>query len=52
MGRHSHVENFGEVVCVGGGVGIAPVYPIARALKEAGNRVISIIGARSKDLIF
>lgn len=52
MGRHSHVENFGNVICVGGGVGIAPVYPIARALKEAGNRVISIIGARSKDLIF
>jgi len=52
LGRHSHIENFGKVICVGGGVGIAPVYPIARALKEAGNKVISIIGARTKDLIF
>jgi len=40
------------VVCVGGGVGIAPLYPIARALKQAGNTVISIIGARTKDLLF
>jgi len=52
LGRHSHIENFGKVICVGGGVGIAPVYPIARALKEAGNKVIPIIGARTKDLIF
>ncbi len=52
LGRHSPIENFGKVICVGGGVGIAPVYPIARALKEAGNKVISIIGARTKDLIF
>ncbi|OGW39424.1 MAG: ferredoxin-NADP reductase [Nitrospirae bacterium RBG_13_39_12] len=52
MGLSTHIENFGKVVCVGGGVGIAPVYPIARALKEAGNTIISIIGARSKDLIF
>lgn len=51
LGRHSPIENFGKVICVGGGVGIAPVYPIARALKEAGNKVISIIGARTKDLI-
>ena len=52
LGRHSPIENFGKVICVGGGVGIAPVYPIARALKEAGNKVFSIIGARTKDLIF
>jgi ferredoxin--NADP+ reductase len=52
LGRHSHIENFGKVICVGGGVGIAPVYPIARALKDAGNKVISIIGARTKNLIF
>jgi ferredoxin--NADP+ reductase len=52
LGLSSHIENFGKVVCVGGGVGIAPVYPITRALKEAGNKVFSIIGARSKDLLF
>lgn len=52
LGNHSHIENFGTVVCVGGGVGIAPIYPITRALKEAGNRVISIIGARTKSILF
>jgi len=52
LGVPSHTEKFGTVVCVGGGVGVAPIYPIARALKEAGNRIISIIGARSKDLLF
>lgn len=52
LGNHSHIENFGNVVCVGGGVGIAPVYPITRALKEAGNTVTSIIGARTKSLLF
>jgi ferredoxin/flavodoxin---NADP+ reductase len=52
LGLPSHIEHFGKVVCVGGGVGIAPVFPIARALREAGNTVISIIGARMKDLIF
>ncbi len=52
LGMHSHIEKFGKVICVGGGVGIAPTYPIARALKEAGNTVISIVGARTKDLIF
>ena len=51
LGMPSHIENFGTVVCVGGGIGVAPVYPIARALKEAGNKVISIIGARNKYLI-
>jgi ferredoxin--NADP+ reductase len=52
LGMHSHIKRFGKVICVGGGVGIAPVYPIARELKEAGNHVISIIGARTKDLLF
>ncbi|MDP2156267.1 MAG: sulfide/dihydroorotate dehydrogenase-like FAD/NAD-binding protein, partial [Nitrospirota bacterium] len=52
LGHPTEIGNFGTVVCIGGGVGIAPVYPIARALKEAGNKVISIIGARSKDLLF
>ncbi len=51
LGHPTEIENFGTVVCVGGGVGIAPVYPIARALREAGNKVISIIGARTKDLL-
>lgn len=52
LGHPSEVENFGTVVIVGGGVGIAPIHPIAKALKEAGNRVISIIGAKTKDLLF
>jgi NAD(P)H-flavin reductase len=52
LGLPSEIENFGTVICVGGGVGVAPVYPIARALKQAGNEVITIMGARSKDLLF
>ncbi|MBI5055733.1 MAG: sulfide/dihydroorotate dehydrogenase-like FAD/NAD-binding protein [Nitrospirae bacterium] len=52
LGNHSHIANFGSVVCVGGGVGIAPVYPVARALKEAGNKVTSIIGARTRSILF
>ncbi|MEA1865418.1 MAG: sulfide/dihydroorotate dehydrogenase-like FAD/NAD-binding protein, partial [Euryarchaeota archaeon] len=52
LGNPSTIEKFGTVVCVGGGVGIAPIFPIARALKGAGNRVISIIGARNSDLLF
>lgn len=52
LGRPSHIEKFGRVVCVGGGVGVAPVFPITRALKEAGNEIISIIGARTKELLF
>ncbi|MDH4138623.1 MAG: sulfide/dihydroorotate dehydrogenase-like FAD/NAD-binding protein, partial [Anaerolineae bacterium] len=44
LGRPTEIENYGTVVCVGGGVGIAPMYPITRALKEAGNEVLSIIG--------
>ena len=51
LGEESEIENFGTIVMVGGGVGIAPVYPIAKALKEAGNRVISILGARTADLV-
>lgn len=51
LGRPTHVENFGTVVCVGGGIGVAPMHPIAQALKAAGNKVIIIIGARNKDLI-
>ncbi|MGI9951542.1 sulfide/dihydroorotate dehydrogenase-like FAD/NAD-binding protein [Moorellaceae bacterium AZ2] len=51
LGRPTEIENYGRVVCVGGGVGVAPIYPIARALKEAGNEVISIIGARSRELL-
>jgi len=52
LGNPSTIEKFGTVVCVGGGVGIAPIFPIARALKSAGNRVISIIGARSAGVLF
>jgi ferredoxin--NADP+ reductase len=52
LGHPTEIENYGTVVCVGGGVGIAPIYPIARALKAAGNTVISIIGARNKGLLF
>jgi ferredoxin--NADP+ reductase len=52
LGHPTEIENYGTVICVGGGVGIAPVHPIARALKEAGNKVISIIGARTKELLF
>lgn len=51
LGVPTHVEKFGTVVCIGGGIGIAPVYPIALAMREAGNTVISIIGARTKDLL-
>ncbi len=52
LGHPTEIRNYGTVVCMGGGVGIAPIFPIARSLKEAGNEVISIIGARNKDLLF
>jgi len=52
LGVPTHIEKFGTVVCVAGGFAVAVVMPIARALKQAGNKVISILGARSKDLIF
>jgi len=52
LGLPTHVEKFGTVVCVAGGIGVAPIAPIARELKKAGNKVISILGARNKDLLF
>ncbi|MDJ0831295.1 MAG: sulfide/dihydroorotate dehydrogenase-like FAD/NAD-binding protein [Desulfobacterales bacterium] len=51
LGKPTHLEKVGKVVCVGGGTGIAVLHPITRALKEVGNHVIAIIGARSKDLL-
>lgn len=51
LGRPTHIENFGTVVAVGGGIGVAPVLPIAKAMKDAGNRLISIMGARTKGLL-
>ena len=51
LGLASGIENHGTVVCIGGGLGIAPIYPIARALKDAGNHVISVLGSRSADLL-
>ncbi len=51
LGKKSEIKKFGRVICVGGGAGIAPVMPIARELKKAGNYIISIIGAKSKDLL-
>ena len=51
LGEPTPIHNYGTVVCIGGGVGTAEVYPIAKALKDAGNNVIGIIGARTKDLI-
>jgi ferredoxin--NADP+ reductase len=52
LGVPAEIENYGTVVCVAGGVGAAPVAPVARALKQAGNKIITILGARSKDLLF
>ena len=51
LGNATHIENFGTVICAGGGVGVAPMLPIIRALKDAGNRVLSVLAGRSKDLI-
>lgn len=51
LGRPTHVERVGTVVCVGGGIGVAPLYPIARAMKAAGNRLVLIIGARTHELL-
>lgn len=51
LGQATHIANFGTVVCCGGGVGVAPLLPIIKAMKEAGNRVISVLAARTKDLI-
>ncbi len=51
LGKPTAIKKHGTVVCIGGGVGVAPVYPITKAYKEAGNRIISIIGARTKEMI-
>jgi len=51
LGHPTHIENFGKVVCVGGGIGVAPLHPIAQGMKQAGNEVKTIIGARNRDLI-
>ncbi|MBQ2298173.1 MAG: bifunctional dihydroorotate dehydrogenase B NAD binding subunit/NADPH-dependent glutamate synthase [Bacteroidaceae bacterium] len=51
LGQATHIENFGTVVCAGGGVGVAPMLPIIKALKAAGNRVISVLAGRTKELI-
>jgi len=51
LGNPTHIERFGRAVCVGGGIGVAPLYPIAQALKQAGNHLTVIVGARTKDLV-
>ncbi|MBQ9077809.1 MAG: sulfide/dihydroorotate dehydrogenase-like FAD/NAD-binding protein [Muribaculaceae bacterium] len=51
LGQATHVEKVGTVVCCGGGVGVAPLLPIIKAMKEAGNRVVTVLAARTKDLI-
>ncbi len=51
LGHPTDIRNYGTVVCVGGGIGVAPIYPIVSAMKKAGNRVITIIGARTKHLL-
>lgn len=51
LGNPTHIENFGTVLCAGGGVGVAPMLPIIKALKAAGNRVLSVIAGRNKDLV-
>ena len=50
LGQATHIENYGTVVCCGGGVGVAPLLPIIKAMKKAGNRVITVLAARTKDL--
>ena len=51
LGQPTHIERYGKVVCVGGGVGVAPMHPIAQGMKRAGNEVKIVMGARNKDLI-
>lgn len=51
LGKATHIEKFGTVVCCGGGVGVAPLLPIIKAMKQAGNRVISVLAARTKELV-
>lgn len=52
LGQPTHIEKFGTVCCIGGGTGIAIAYPIAKSMSEAGNKVISILGARTRELLF
>ena len=52
LGNPSEINHFGKVVCIGGGVGVAPIYPLARKLKKNGNEVTTIVGYRSKDYVF
>ena len=51
LGRAMRIEKVGRVICVGGGIGVAPMYPIAQAMKQAGNHVVAILGARTKELV-
>lgn len=51
LGNPTHIKKFGTVVCVGGGIGVAPLHPIAQAMKAAGNRLVAILGARTRELI-
>lgn len=51
LGKPAHIERFGHVVCIGGGIGIAPLHPIAQAMKNAGNSVTSVLGAKTKGLL-
>lgn len=51
LGRATHIEKFGTVVCCGGGVGVAPLLPIIKAMKEAGNKVITVLAARTRELV-
>jgi ferredoxin/flavodoxin---NADP+ reductase len=51
LGRPTHIERFGTVVCVGGGIGVAPMHPIAQGMKQAGNRLVVIMGARTRSLV-
>lgn len=51
LGKPTHIEKFGHIVCVGGGIGVAPMHPIAQGMKKVGNKVTIIIGARNKDLV-
>jgi len=52
MGKPTHIENWGHVLCVGGGLGLAPIHHIAKGVKEAGNRITTIMGFRKKELMF
>ena len=51
LGQPTHIQNYGRAVCVGGGIGVAPLHPIAQALKKAGNHVTIVVGARNRDLV-